>query len=139
MQWIEDITIGLPFCVFKCVSGLLFHQYWLVALGVIDIFINVTNIFSFLFLRRRIFDACLLSYLVRLIKRPDPKVKSRWQDLGNSLDVVLSFSLVAIVIGGGFIKQIPASHLPIWNLSVVLNVLGAGLSRLTSSIKNLQL
>ena len=83
-------------------------------------------------------DACLLSYLVRLIKKPSIDSKSKWQDLGNSLDVLLSFTLVAFMIGGGAIKSIPEDQLAVWNLSVVLNVFGAGYSRLAGSIKNLK-
>ena len=65
-------------------------------------------------------------------------MEPKWQDLGNSIDVLLSFSLVAIVIGGGFIKQLTPDHLYLWNLAVILNVFGAGSSRLTASIKNLK-
>jgi hypothetical protein len=138
MQSLEILTIGLPFCAFKIVTGLFFHQYWLVALGALDLFINAINFLALVFLKRRVLDACSLSFLVRLIKKPVIGMKPKWQDLGNSIDVLLSFSLVAIVIGGGFIKQLPADHLSLWNLAVILNVFGAGSSRLTASIKNLK-
>ena len=137
MHCLEIITIGLPFCAFKILTGLYFRQYLLVILGSIDIFINLTNLVTIIFLKKRIFDACFLSCLVRLIIRPTTDMKSKWQDLGNSIDVLLSFSLVAYVIGGGFITMLPGKHLFIWNLSVILNVFGAGSSRLTTSIKNL--
>lgn len=138
MNCLEVITIGLPFCGFKIVSGILFKQYWLIILGVIDLIINLSNLLSLVFLKRRFFDACFLSYIVRIIKKPNVNVKSKWQDLGNSLDVLLSFAIVGYVIGGGFISDIPASHLTIWNISVVLNVFGAGYSRLEASIRNLK-
>lgn len=137
MQSLEIITIGLPFCAFKILTGLYFRQYLLVALGSLDLLINLVNLITIIFLKRRIFDACFLSFLVRFIKRPSLDMKSRWQDLGNSIDVLLSFSLVAYVIGGGFISMLPSDHLFIWNLSVILNVFGAGSSRITTSIKNL--
>lgn len=137
MQCLEIVTIGLPFCAFKIVTGLFFHQYWLVGLGILDLLINVTNLLFIAFFKRRVFDACLLSFLVRVIRKPVIGMKSKWQDLGNSIDVLLSFSLVAIVIGGGFIRMLPADHLFVWNISVILNVFGAGSSRLTTSIKNL--
>jgi hypothetical protein len=138
MQALEIVTIGLPFCAFKIVTGLFFHQYWLVALGILDLIINLANLQSTIFLKRRIFDACFLSFAVRFIKKPGSGMISKWQDLGNSIDVLLSFTLVAIVIGGGFIKMLPADHLLIWNISVILNVFGAGSSRITTSIKNLK-
>lgn len=138
MQSLEIITIGLPFCAFKIVTGLFFAQYWLVALGAVDLLINSINLISMLFLKRRVIDACFLSFLVRLIKKPAKGMKSKWQDLGNSMDVLLSFTLVAYVIAGGYIPMLHPEHLHIWNISVILNVFGAGSSRLTTSIQNLK-
>jgi len=138
MEILEIITIGLPFCAFKCVSGLFFHNYWLVGLGVIDFFINIFNLLFVIVKKRRALDACFFSVLIRLIKRPSAHRKSQWQDFGNSLDVLVSFSLVAYVIGGGFINSFPVDYLFVWNTSVILNVFGAGSSRITTSIKNLR-
>ena len=138
MNFLEIMTIGLPFCAFKIVTGLFLNQPWLTALGVIDLGINLTNSVSLLFLKRRVFDACLLSFLTRLLKKPTQLAKPKWQDLGNSMDVLLSFSLVAYMIGGGFIKDLPMDYLSIWNISVILNVFGAGFSRLEISIRNLK-
>jgi len=135
---IEIITIGLPFCVFKMVTGLLMNQYWLVGLGVLDSLINGVNLILIVLLRKRVWDACSLSFLVRLFKKPNLEHKEKWQDFGNALDVLLSFSLVAYVIGGGFIQDVPSKQLWFWNLSVVLNVFGAGYSRMTGSIENLK-
>ena len=61
-----------------------------------------------------------------------------WQDLGNSLDVFLSFSIVAFMIAGNHLKEIPSEHMTVWNLSVILNVLGAGLGRVKDSLRNLR-
>jgi hypothetical protein len=138
MNCLEVLTIGLPFCGFKIVAGILFNQYWLIALGIIDLLINASNLLSLIFLKRRLFDACFLSYIVRLLKKPNLNVLTKWQDLGNSIDVLLSFTIVGYVIGGGFISKLPASHLMIWNISVILNVFGAGYSRLEASIRNLK-
>jgi hypothetical protein len=61
-----------------------------------------------------------------------------WQDFGNSLDVFLSFSLVAIMIGGDYLKLLPQNHMMVWNISVILNVFGAGYGRIMNSIQNLR-
>lgn len=139
MNILEIITIGLPFCAFKCLTGLYYRQYWLVALGIIDLTINLINLLSVIFRKKRALDTCLLSFLIHLIKKPATHVKLQWQDFGNSVDVLLSFGLVALVIASGAIAQLPADHLRLWNLAVILNVLGAGSSRITSSLKNLNL
>lgn len=138
MNVLEIITIGLPFCAFKCLTGLYYGQHWLVVLGIIDLVINFINLLSVIFRKKRVLDACFISFLVRLIKKPEMDRKSLWQDLGNSSDVLLSFILVATVIGTGAIGKLPADHLATWNLAVILNVLGAGSGRLTASIKNLR-
>jgi hypothetical protein len=138
MELIEIITIGLPFCAFKILSGLLWGQHWLTALGLIDLVINVLNLGFLIITRKRLMDACLLSLIVRKFKRPSPQRKSMWQDFGNSLDVFLSFTIVAIMIGGQFLQLLPANHMNLWNLAVILNVFGAGYGRLRNSLTNLK-
>jgi hypothetical protein len=130
MQFLEVLTIGIPFCVFKILTGLFYGQQWLVALGVLDAAINLVNMIGIIFFKRRLLSACLLSLIVSSFKR-------HWEDLGNSLDVALAFCLVALMIAYGNLGKLPQNHLTYWNISVVFNVLGAGLSRITSSIKNL--
>lgn len=136
--YIELISIGLPFCVFKIITGIYLNQYWLIILGSFDLLINLTNIISLATIKRRVLDACSFSYIVRLIKKPKPEVLSKWQDLGNAIDVLLSFTLVAYMIGWGGIVHVPEPQLTIWNISVVFNVFGAGYSRLKESIKSLK-
>lgn len=137
-SFLEILTIGLPFCAFKIITGLYFGQYWLVVLGVVDLAFNIINLFSLPLLGKRIVAVCFLSFLIHTIKKPNAENKSKWQDLGSAIDVLLSFSLVAYVVGGSFIKFFPAVHVNLWNISVVLNVLGAGYGRLAGSIKNLK-
>jgi hypothetical protein len=138
MRYLEIITIGLPFCAFKMICGLYLSFPLLTILGGIDILINLTNFITLLFLKRTFLDACFLSFIVRTFKRPALDQKSTWQDLGNSLDVLLSFSLVAYIIGSGDIKKFSPSLSQVWNISVILNVLGAGSSRMANSIKNIK-
>lgn len=131
----DVITIGLPFCVFKITAGLFFGQYWLIALGLIDLFINAANLFSLLLKKRRIFDSCLLAWVGYQFVKKAQENKHNWQELGESIDVLLSFIIVAFVIGLGHITNFNASSVWWWNLAVVLNVLGAGSARLIASIK----
>jgi hypothetical protein len=138
MLLIEIFTVGFPFCAFKIVGGILFAQDWLFALGLVDVFFNAVNFFSLLILKKRLLDTCFLSFLVRLIKKPRPGRKTKWEDFGNSLDVLFSFLLVAYVIGGGFIPKLTPQHLSIWNMAVILNVIGAGSGRMSASIQNLK-
>jgi len=137
MQILEVLTVGFPFCIFKILTGNFLGQYWLVALGVIDAMINLVNLLSLIISKKRILDTCFLSMVVHRFKKPTLETKSKWQDLGNAIDLALSFIFVAYMVGADQLKHMVPLHLNIWNISVVFNVLGAGLGQLTRSIKNL--
>ncbi len=139
MLFLEIVTIGLPFCGLKIIGGLVLNQKWLVLLGIFDLFFNVINLFSLLFIRATLLDTCFFSFLVNRIKRPHVERKTKWIDFGNSIDVLFSFLLVAFIIGGGFIPTFPPHYLFIWNLSVIFNVIGAGSSRIYTSVQNLKM
>jgi len=139
MECIEILTIGLPFCAFKLISGIMFNQLWLILLGGIDLAINFGNLISLIFKKKRLMDACLFSFIIRRLKKSHPQSPTKWQDLGNSIDVMVSFTIVALMIGGNYLKELPELDMRIWNLSVILNVFGAGYGRVSYSIKNLKI
>ena len=101
----------------------------LLGLGLVDLLINTVNGLSLILRKQRFFGACLLN----VIMRPEGK----WRELGNSLDVLLSFTLVAVVIGLGWIQSMAPQWLKVWNICVVFNVMGAGLGRFGKSLKNI--
>jgi hypothetical protein len=126
----EILTVGLPFCVFKLLTGAIALStpslaplgYALLALGVVDGALNVVNLVALLVARRRVSGLCLADVALG-------------GELGLAVDVFLSFGLVAIVIGFGLLLRIPPWALPIWNIAVVLNVLGAGIGRLFTALR----
>ncbi len=134
----EILTVGLPFCAFKLIAGAALSQDWLTAWGIADTLINTLNLAWLLIARRRLTEVCLLSLLMRLMRRPAAERLARWQDLGAAGDMFFSFAIVALMLGGGFLPALPAWQLKIWNLSVILNVLGAGSMRLRDSIVGLR-
>ncbi|MBX3196545.1 MAG: hypothetical protein KF894_00210 [Labilithrix sp.] len=133
----EILTVGFPFCSFKVLTGIVLVGLpslralgWaLVALGAVDVVLNALNLASLVLLRRRVSGVCLVDVLARRLDRRRPR-----GDLGVSLDVLLSFGLVALVIGAGLIARLPSWALPLWNVSVVLNVLGAGIGRVLAAL-----
>ena len=134
----EILTVGLPFCAFKILAGLGLAQAWLVFWGALDLIINAANLLALLTRRHRATDACLLSLVVRSLKSPTRQETARWQELGNSVDVLLSFAIVALMLGAGFLKFLSPAQLAAWNVSVILNVLGAGSTRLSQSIAGIK-
>jgi hypothetical protein len=140
----EIVTIGLPFCVFKFVTGLhLFEsQYWgsgsmLMGLGILDTMINGGNLLALLVRSRRILPVCTLTALTQWALRNRNLGYENRMDLGNSIDMALALVLVAGMVGLNRIGALPPQPIFAWNLAVVLNVLGAGLSRLNTSVRQL--
>lgn len=138
----EVITVGLPFCVFKgLVGALLWRSGYhlpaaiLLALCVSDTLINLVNLGALFFWRRRALSACTLAVVVLRLRVFSASPNEYVKDLGNSLDMLLSFTLVAAMVGLGKIPSFSPEHLRIWNGAVVLQVLGAGLSRVGASFR----
>ncbi len=133
----EVVTVGLPFGAFKILSGLavlgrpgLGAIGWaLVGLGAIDLALNSINLLPLAAGRPRVVGVCLTEVLLGR--------KRGWNDLGISADVMLSFGLVAAMIGFGLLPSLSPTARQIWNVAVILNVLGAGLGRLSSSLGRL--
>jgi hypothetical protein len=130
----EILTVGIPFCVFKLLTGVIALRspalapagYALLALGSVDLLMNVANLIALLVTRKRLGAVCLSEVVLRRFGD---------SELGLAVDVFLSFGLVAIVVGFGLLLRVPDWALPIWNLAVVLNVLGAGVGRLFAALR----
>ncbi len=141
IQLLEVVTVGFPFCAFKILTGMVFlPRPWLaplgwvlIALGCLDGVVNAINLAWLAGSRPPPLGVCLTHILVRRW-RPD---RVGWDDLGISIDVMLSFVLVAVMIGFSLLPSLPHFGLEIWSLAVVLNVLGAGFGRLSSSLTSL--
>ena len=144
METLEVLSVGLPFCVFKIAAGAALRcGDWraagtaLIALGAVDLLFNGANLAGLVLIRRRVLDACLFSFVARSFQASARKSRRTLQDLGNSLDVLISFSLVAYMVGAGRFRILTPRLLTFWNAAVVCNVLGAGLARFTESVRNL--
>jgi hypothetical protein len=146
IELLEVISVGMPFCGFKILSGLsllgrsqaaAILGWVLLALGGVDGFINAVNFASLLTVGRRTMEDCFFALATRAARGTSDKTGA-WRDLGNSLDILLSFSLVAVIIAGGRIRSMPSGQLLAWNVCVVLNVVGAGLGRLQESLRKLK-
>ncbi|BDU71344.1 hypothetical protein [Mesoterricola silvestris] len=133
---LEILTVGLPFCIFKLLSGLLLGRwgYPLLVLGALDLCLNLGNVLALLVERRRTFPICTANLLAFLLGRRD----RHWSEMAAAVDVALSFLLVAVVVGGNFLRLLPGFGIAGWSTAVVLNVLGAGLSQVNQAYIRLQ-
>lgn len=132
----EIAAVGLPFCAFKLLTGALLVELRLaplgaalIALGAVDLALNLVNLIAWLTRRRALSGVCLTEVLARRLGG------ARRGELGLALDVLLSFSLVALVVGLGLVGRLSPGAARIWNLAVVLNVLGAGIGRVLAALR----
>lgn len=136
LQLIEITTIGLPFCAFKLLVGLhLVSAYGvaggvLIGLGAFDVVYNVANLLTVATTGQRRLPVCTTQALTLLVS-----ASPRARDVGSALDTLLSFSLVASMIGAGQLAALEPAALNAWNLAVILNVLGAGVLRLFNALE----
>jgi hypothetical protein len=141
---LAELTVGFPFIGYKFLAGLLClsmldtRAKWLIGgaflgLAAIDLLLNAVNLGALVFLGRRILPVCFLSWAIG--RTPQSK---RSGDLGEALDVMLSFGIVACVVGINLFPQLMAISMLcfyLWNACTVTNVLGAGIARMAESLR----
>lgn len=136
-EFIEIVTVGLPFCAFKLISGAYLVTrtsyavmgWALIALGLADAAFNVLNAATVAFTSRRRLPVCSVQAATLLLTE-----SPRAADIGTALDTLLSFSLVASMIAGSALPALTPSFATAWNVAVILNVLGAGALRVFSAL-----
>ena len=141
-QLFEVVTVGLPFSTFKLVVGS--HLIaatplgWpLLALGAIDLVMNVGNAVGLVVRGRPFLPLCLLHGLARRLasSAPSSAATERQGELGLAVDMALAFVLVAGMIAASQIGLLSSTALSWWNGAVILNVLGAGALRLVDAAR----
>lgn len=131
----DILTIGLPFGVFKITTGLYYGFNIIMWWGFLDIFINTLNFIFYLIQGKKRLPSCFLALCGNKLGNLFKINNVLTEDTGESLDVLFAFIIVAWIIGSGAIVNYPQDMLRLWNISVVLNVLGAGSSRVFQSIR----
>ena len=109
----EIVSVGLPFCAFKVLTGTIALGeaglgavgWLLIGWGAIDLVLNALNLGALLVVKRRVTGVCLAQVLHERL-RP-----AGGADLGLAIDVLLSFVLVAVVVGFGLIPRMSRSAL----------------------------
>lgn len=139
-QILAVFTIGFPFVGYKILAGVVIHRLYgnpaadIIALlfvvwGLIDLMLNAICLHAVCCRGHTHYPFCLLSVMARR-----HSVLSKWEDSGDALDVMLSFCIVAWIVGQGLFGFMDGTQVKIWNICTVVNVLGAGISRLGATI-----
>ncbi|MCC6522668.1 MAG: hypothetical protein IT373_08420 [Polyangiaceae bacterium] len=127
-SWAVLLT-GIPFAVFKVGGGVIAYgdiHPWLggavVAWGLVDLVLNLLSLFF-----AGTFSPCLLSNVGRHLETS--KQEGSRELLGLAVDTLFSFTIVATVILFRRLGSLPPAMIRVWEISVIANVMGAGLER----------
>jgi hypothetical protein len=122
----QALTIGVPFCVFKLIFGLLALRAgassvilsvfaWLViAWALTDMIMNLARVYFHLSGREAPIEYCTIAQAGRLFKRPG---------LFLAIDTLLSFSIICFVLWSGWITQLSRQEAYFWYAATTLNLI----------------
>lgn len=122
----QALTIGIPFCVFKLLFGLLALRAgassvplcvfaWLVmAWALADLIMNLVRIFFHLAGRVAPMEYCTIAQTGRLFKRPG---------LFLAIDTLSSFSIICFVLWSGWITLFSRQESYFWYAATTLNLI----------------
>lgn len=129
------VLTGLTYGVFKVGAGMAAWEDIHPAVGLAFMLWGITDaVLNLLYLLApRRLSYCLLSNIGRALD--ERRGCGHLEAVGQAVDTLLAFSIVATMIGFGRIASLPWPALPAWEISVIANVLGAGLERLHTAIK----
>lgn len=139
-QILAVLTIGFPFVGYKILAGVVIHRLYenpaadilaliFIVWGLIDLILNAICFHAVCWRGHTHYPFCLFSVIAR--RHP---ILSKWDDAGEALDVMLSFTIVAWIVGQGLFSHMDGAQIKIWNICTVVNVLGAGISRLGATV-----
>jgi len=122
----QALTIGVPFCVFKLLFGLLALRMgtasaslsafgWLViAWALADLLMNLARVFFHLAGRTAPIEYCTLAQAGRLFKKPR---------LFLAIDTLISFSIICIVLWSGWIVRLSQEESYLWYAATTMNLI----------------
>lgn len=135
------VSVGFPFAAYKFLAGDaiknlsggspagIFFFYLFIIWAAIDFLLNFNALMSVIISGKYPKNVCILAVIENKIKYAD-----KIHGIGVAIDLFLSFCIVAWVVGGNLFGALSPGYIYIWNASTVLNVLGAGIARLSEFI-----
>ncbi len=122
----QALTIGVPFCIFKLLFGLLALRTgepsaYLLALGwlviawsVADLLMNLARVFLDLVGRESSIEYCTIAQAGRLFNRAT---------LFLAIDTLITFSIICFVLWSGWIVQLRLHESYLWYAATTLNLI----------------
>jgi hypothetical protein len=129
----QALTIGVPFCAFKLLFGLLAVRSGLAAFGYAvilwasaDLLMNFSRVFYDLRGHESPIEYCTISQAGRIFGRPR---------LFLAIDTFLSFSIICLVLWSGWIKRLNAQEAYVWYAATTLNLISISFVNIWLEIK----
>lgn len=122
----QALTIGIPFCIFKLIFGLLAWRMssasvflcgfaWLLILWALaDLIMNLLRALYALAGRTSPVEYCTIAQAGRFFKKPQ---------LFLAIDTLISFSIICFVLWSGWIKMLDCGESYIWYAATTLNLI----------------
>ncbi|MCD4785797.1 MAG: hypothetical protein K8T10_18415 [Candidatus Eremiobacteraeota bacterium] len=130
----SSLTIGLPFCVFKFLFGILILRNHIKILGwifivwaIIDFIMNSIRIKVDLVHRRPAMEYCLLAQIGKVIFKKT--------NLFLAVDTFLSFGIICFALWSGWIKELRPWEAYTWYAATTLNLLSLALVNIHLELK----
>src|SRR5512137_1177490 len=122
----QALTIGVPFCIFKLLFGLLALRAsasyislsalgWLViAWAFADLIMNLARAFFYLVGREAPIEYCTIAQAGRFFMRPK---------LFLAIDTLITFSIICFVLWSGWIVRLSQEESYLWYAATTLNLI----------------
>jgi cation transport ATPase len=124
----QAVTIGLPFCIYKLLFGLLAWRIgldqasdflsacgWMIIIwAFVDLIMNLARIIFHLAGRDSPIEYCIIAQAGRLFARPR---------LFLAIDTLVSFSIICFVLWSGWIAHLRQEESYLWNAATTLNLI----------------
>ncbi len=133
------ITIGIPFCIFKYLfgilsvrAGMIYHNQFLLYFGIfiivwaaIDVLLNVIRIISSVLDKKPLVEFCLIAQIGSIFQR---------SALFLAIDTLLSFSIICFVLWSGWIKNLDLYESYLWYAATTLNLISISMVNIFSEL-----
>lgn len=130
----SSLTIGIPFCTFKLLFGMLFLRNHIKILGwiiiiwaIIDFILNSIRIASELVHRKPIMECCLLAQIGEVIFKK--------MSLFLAVDNLLSFGIICFVLWSGWVKELRPWEAYTWYAATTVNLLSLAVVNIHLELK----
>jgi hypothetical protein len=133
-------TIGIPFCIFKILFGLVAFRLgsgvdiYLTVFGAViivwaiaDLLMNLGRCFLDLAHRDALFEYCTIAQLGRVFKKPL---------IFLAIDTLITFSIICAMLWLGWITKLDRSEMVLWYAATTLNLISLSFVVLYNQIRN---